>query len=314
MSVLPSVKTMLLAALAATAVAYAAVLLAAIRRARRAPGANDGPTAVTVPGAATGFVANFFDTLGVGSFATTTTIFRHWRLVRDEWIPGTLNAGHTVPTIAQALIYTQIVPVGSRTLIAMIGAAITGAWLGAGLVSRLPRRAIQLGMGIALLAAAALMLGAQFQLLPAGGEALELTGGRLALAVGGNFALGALMTLGIGLYAPCMILVSLLGMNPTAAFPIMMGSCAFLMPVASARFIQARSYHPGMALSMLLGGIPAVLVAAFIVRSLPLTAVRYLVVIVVVYTAVNLVRAAIRERGAPEPAPVATREPGTVVP
>ncbi len=61
---------------------------------------------------------------------------------------------------------------------------------------------------------------------------------KLVLGLAGNFMLGALMTLGIGLYAPCMILVGLLGMNATAAFPIMMGSCAFLMPIASAKFVQ----------------------------------------------------------------------------
>jgi uncharacterized membrane protein YfcA len=104
------------------------------------------------------------------------------------------------------------------------------------------------------------------------------------------------MTLGIGLYAPCMILVSLLGLTPTAAFPIMTGSCAFLMPIASARFIRASCFDPRISVGLLVGGVPAVLIAAFIVKSLPLTAVRYLVVVVVLYTAVNLVRAARRER------------------
>jgi len=85
-------------------------------------------------------------------------------------------------------------------------------------------------------------------------------------------------------------------MNPTAAFPIMMGSCAFLMPVASARFIRARSYSPRISLGLLVGGIPAVLIAAFIVKSLPLTAIRFLVVIVVLYTSAGLIRAARRER------------------
>ena len=126
--------------------------------------------------------------------------------------------------------------------------------------------------------------------------ALGLTGGRLVVAIAGNFALGALMTLGIGLYAPCMILVSLLGLTPTAAFPIMMGSCAFLMPVASARFIKLDRYDIRAALGLALGSIPAVLLAAFIVKSLNLTAVRWLVIVVVVYTAFGLLRAARRER------------------
>lgn len=239
-----------------------------------------------------GFITNFFDTLGIGSFATTTTIFRSWRMVRDERIPGTLNVGHTLPSITQAFIYTRIVPVDSLTLVAMILSAILGAWLGAGVVASWPRRKIQIGMGVALLGAASLMLLTQLKLVPGGGDALALTGAKLGAAVGVNFVLGALMTLGIGLYAPCMILIALLGMNPTAAFPIMMGSCAFLMPVASIRFIRKGSFHLGVSWGLLLGGIPAVLIAAFIVKSLPLVAVRWLVIVVVVYTAIALLRAA----------------------
>lgn len=133
----------------------------------------------------------------------------------------------------------------------------------------------------------------QMNLLPGGGTALGVRALPLAIAVAGNFVLGALMTLGIGLYAPCMILVSLLGMNPTAAFPIMMGSCAFLMPVGSLRFIRERCYSPRVALGLALGGIPGVLLAAFIVVSLPLYAVRWLVIVVVISTALTMLKAAL---------------------
>jgi uncharacterized membrane protein YfcA len=285
-------KDVLLLALAGFTVFFIIVLVAGVRRAKEEKRDDVAPTPGTI---ATGFIANFFDTLGIGSFATTTAIFRQWRMVRDEIIPGTLNAGHTLPTVAQAVIFTQLVPVDSTTLILMIVAAVAGAWLGAGIVARWPRQTIQIGMGIALLAAATLMLLAQFKLIPAGGDALALTGTLLWIGVIGNFILGTLMTLGIGLYGPCLILVSLLGMNPTAAFPIMMGSCAFLMPVASARFVKARAYHPGATLGMAIGGIPAVLIAAYIVKSLPLSVIRYLVVVVVVYTAIGLILAARRE-------------------
>jgi uncharacterized membrane protein YfcA len=77
-----------------------------------------------------------------------------------------------------------------------------------------------------------------------------------------------------------------------------MGSCAFLMPVASARFMKLQRFDVRAALGLAVGSIPAVLLAAFIVKSLPLTAVRWLVIAVVVYTAVNLLRAAMRERSA----------------
>ncbi|HVB37016.1 MAG TPA: sulfite exporter TauE/SafE family protein [Vicinamibacterales bacterium] len=260
-----------------------------------------------------GFVTAFFDTLGIGSFATTTTIFKLKKMVDVREIPGTLNVGHTLPTITEAFIYTRIVPVDSRTLVLMIVASVVGAWLGAGVVTRWPRRKIQIGMGLALLAAAVLMLASQLQMLPVGGQTLSLSGTRLAVGLAGNFALGALMMLGIGLYAPCMILVSLLGMNPIAAFPIMMGSCAFLMPISSARFIREKSFNLQATLGLAIGAVPGVLIAAFIVRSLPLSAVRWLVVVVVVYTGLNMLLTA-RTRRAAAQAGVAAPPSATPVP
>lgn len=243
-----------------------------------------------------GFVTNFFDTLGIGSFAPTTSLFKFLRLVPDERIPGTLNVGHTLPTIVEAWIYILIISVVPLTLISLIVAAVAGAWLGAGVVSRLPRRYVQIGMGVALLAAAALFVlsnlrGSYFGLT---GDALGLTGTRLIIGIVASFCLGALMTIGIGMYAPAMILVSLLGMNPKAAFPIMMGSCAFLMPIASLRFIRYEAFSMRAALGLTLGGIPGVLIAAYIVKSLPLTAVRWLVVGVVLYAAIVMLRSALQ--------------------
>ncbi|MEO8623812.1 MAG: TSUP family transporter, partial [bacterium] len=148
-------KTLLLAALAVITVFYMVVLTRGILRAR----ADSTQAGTPTPGGlGTGFVTNFFDTLGIGSFATTTAIFRQWRMVRDEHIPGTLNVGHTLPTIVQAYIFTKLVPVDGMTLTLMIVAAVLGSWLGAGVVSGWPRRNIQIGMGCALLVAAALML------------------------------------------------------------------------------------------------------------------------------------------------------------
>ncbi|OLD70684.1 MAG: hypothetical protein AUI45_03860 [Acidobacteria bacterium 13_1_40CM_2_56_11] len=235
-----------------------------------------------------GAFTNFFDTLGIGSYATSTTLFRFFQLVDDRIIPGTLNVGHALPTVVQTFIYTSIIPVDVPTLFSMIGASILGAWLGAGVVARWPRRTVQIGMGMALLVAASLMFMTQMKLFPGGGEALGVAGLKLVIAVAVNFMLGALMTLGIGLYAPCMILVSLLGMNPKAAFPIMMGSCAFLMPVGGLRFIREQSYSLRAAFGLALGGIPGVLLAAYIVKELPLDAVRWLVIAVVIYTALSM--------------------------
>jgi len=245
-----------------------------------------------------GFTTNFFDALGIGSFATTTSLFKLWRVVPDELIPGTLNVGITLPGIVEAFIFISIVRVDPATLVLMIVAATAGAWLGAGVVARWPRRYVQIGMGSALLVAATLLVLGNLHIVPAGGTALSLAGGRLWFAIAANFCLGALMTLGIGLFAPCMILVSLLGMSPLTAFPIMMGSCAFLMPVASARFIRLDRYAMRPALALTIAGIPAVLIAAFVVKSLPLTDVRWLVVAVVVYASTAMLRSAMHERRA----------------
>lgn len=245
--------------------------------------------------AAIGFVTNFFDTLGIGSFASTAAFFRLRRMVADELIPGTLNVGHALPTLAQALIFIGTVTVDTTTLVSMICAAVLGAWLGAGVVTRMPRRAIQFGMGTALAVAAGLFVCVNLQWLPGGGDATRLAGMGLAIAVAANFVFGALMTLGIGLYAPCMILVSLLGMNPVAAFPIMMGSCACLMPVAGLRFLRAKKYDRPAALGLALGGVPAVVMAAYLVRSLPMFWLRWLVVAVVSYTAATMLSAALKK-------------------
>jgi len=286
------ILTLLLISLSILAAAYSIFWIAEIRLRLDKPPSSSPVERPTSFGLGLGLVTNFFDTLGIGSFATTTSIFKLRKLVPDRVIPGTLSVGHTLPTMLQAFIYMSIVHVGVKVLLLMIGASVAGAWLGAGMVANWPKRAVQIGMGGALVIAATLMLMTQLGLFPGGGEALSIKGTRLVVAVIGNFMLGALMTLGIGLYAPCMIMISLLGMNPKAAFPIMMGSCAFLMPFASARFIGKQSYDLRAALGLTIGGLPGVLIAAYIVKSLPLTAVRWLVVVVVLYAAAMLLRAA----------------------
>src|SRR6516225_5009056 len=242
-----------------------------------------------------GAFANFLDALGIGSYATTTALFRFFRVVDDRVIPGTLNVGHTLPSVAETIIYTTVIAADVTTLFSMIASSSLGAWLGAGVVARWPKRNIQLGMGIALLAAASLMFMTQMNLFPGGGDAIGVSGIKLVIAVAVNFVLGALMTLGIGLFAPCMFLVSLLGMNPKVAFPIMMGSCAFLMPTGSIRFIREQSYSPRAAIGLAVGGVPAVLFAAYIIKELPLEMVRWLVIAVVIYTAASMLWSAFSE-------------------
>ena len=167
-----------------------------------------------------GFVTNFFDTLGIGCFAPTTAYFKLRGRMPDDEIPGTLNTGQALPAVTEALIFIATVSVDLTTLVSMILAAVLGAWLGVGFVARLSRRAIQFGMGGALMCAALLYLASNLNWIHGSGDAPGLHGLLLIVAVGINMLLGALMMLGVGLYAPCLILVSLLGMNPLAAFPI----------------------------------------------------------------------------------------------
>ena len=188
---------------------------------------------------------------GIGAFATTTAAFELFRRVPDEQIPGTLNVGHALPTIAQALIFIAVVEVDPVTLVGMIAAAVAGAWLSGASVARAPRAGHPARRWASpCCVAAGLFLAAVLGVMPAGGDAKGLTGAKLRIALRANFVLGALMMLGIGLYAPCLILVALLGMSPLVAFPIMMGSCAFLMPVGGSRFVASGRYSLRAALGL----------------------------------------------------------------
>ena len=293
-------KVILLGALVALTLVYLIVwvVMARQRRSARAHGADE-PVAPNAKHVGIGFVTNFFDTLGIGSFATSTAAFKFWRLVPDQQIPGTLNVGHTINAVIQALLFITAVAVEFRTLAFMIAAACAGAWLGANVVAGFSRRKVQLGMGMALLGASVVVLAQILNLAP-GGNAIALEGTRLVIGVTGNFILGALMTLGVGLYAPCMVLVSVLGMDPTAAFPIMMGSCAFLMPVASIQFIRRNAYNLRASVGLAIGGPLAVFLAVWLVTSLPTPMVRALVLLVISYTAITMLRSAASERKAAE--------------
>lgn len=273
---------------------FAAAWLAGLRESQR-EGVRLRPTAYEI---FVGVVTDFFDTLGIGSYATTTAFYRARRTIDDRLLPGTMTVGHLLPTFAEAFIFIRSVEVEPKTMVAMIASATVGAVLGAPVVARWPRRYVQIGMGLALLAVAAILVWRQVG-LRGDGTKLGLEGGAFAVAVAANFVLGALMTIGVGLYAPCLVVVSLLGMNPKAGFPIMMGSCAFLQALASIPFIRAKSYAPAAAIGLSLGGVPAVLVAAYVVKELPLHTVKWLVAVVVVYTGISLLRAARRASVAP---------------
>jgi uncharacterized membrane protein YfcA len=200
--------------------------------------------------------------------------------------------GHSLPVVVQALIFVAVVQVDPKVLALLIGVSVLGGWVGAGICSRLPVRPIQITISIGLLAAAIFMMMSQLGMFPPGGTALTLPTGKLIFAMIVNFMLGILLMLGIGNYAPSLILFSLLGMDPRAAFPIMMGSGALMAMAGGFRFMRAAKFDTRAALGLTLGGIPGVLVAGLIVKSLPLSVLRWMVVIVVIYAATTMLRSA----------------------
>ena len=245
---------------------------------------------VSVPKAGViGFITNFFDTLGIGSFAPTVAFNKFLKMgVRDKDLPGLLNVGDTLPVMCEAVIFTTVIKVEPITLVTMLAASAIGSYVGAGIISKLDELKIQKIMGLALLVTGILMTLSALNLMPGGGEAIGLSGIKLVIGIIGNFILGALMTAGIGLYAPCMALVYFLGLSPQVAFPIMMGSCATLMPVCSVKFIKEGAYPRKASLLLGLFGAIGVFIAAYIVKSLPLNILRWLVIAVIFYTSISM--------------------------
>jgi uncharacterized membrane protein YfcA len=234
----------------------------------------------------TGFITNFFDTLGIGSFAQQTAIFKLLKLVDNRIIPGTMNVGNTIPTVMQAFLFMVSVKVDPVTLVSISTAAPAGALLGVGIVAKLPRRKIQIGMGVGLMTVVIVILAGQLNLMPVGGVATGLSGWKLFLIIGMGFIFGALQTIGVGFYAPCMAMVYTLGMHPATAFPIMMTATAMLMAAGGVRFVKENLYDRKASISLTIAGVVGVFIAAYLVKSLPLDALRWVICGVVMYTSV----------------------------
>jgi len=280
------IVTILLAGLCILGVAFTTVLVKTAARRRELR-----PTAESI---GLGAVTNFFDTLGIGSFAPTTAWIKFRALVPDAFIPATLNTGHALPTIVQSAIFLVLlgVHVDPWLLGSCIAASVAGALLGAPLVIRAPVPIVRLVVGIALLVAALLFALRNLELMPEGGLAQSLGTPEFAIAVSVHFLLGALMAFGIGLYAPSLILLSLLGLDPRLAFPIMASACAYLMPMTGFRFARAERIDFRIVIGIALGGIPAVPAAAFVVKEMPMVALRWCVVAVVLFASFLLLRSA----------------------
>ncbi|MHA6613496.1 sulfite exporter TauE/SafE family protein [Photobacterium damselae] len=292
-----SIFTLIQAGLLVGGAIFVFLLIQAWRRNRT----QEAQTKIVPIGLIGGF-ANFCDTLGIGSFAIMTAGYKQFKLVDDKVLPGTLNCQSVLATVVQSLIFLTAVNVDAVTLVSLVIAACAGATVGAKLVSSWDRQLIRIVMSMALLIVAGLMLAGLLKLFPLGGTALGLTGWKLAIGIAGNFLFGALMTVGIGLYAPCMTMIYMLGMNPLAAFPVMMCSCAFLSFFSAGGFLVRDRVNTRAALVVAITGPIAVVIAAYLVKSLDMHLLAWLVTGVVLYTAISMYRSWSQDRkSTPEP-------------
>ena len=220
------------------------------------------------------------------------------RHVPDQLIPGTMLVGHTLPAMTQAVIFLALlgVLVDPLLLTGCVIAVVAGALLGAPLVAKTRVWIVQSIVGLALLVAASFYVLANLGLMPVGGTAASLPLPLMIVAIGANFVFGVLLNFGVGNYAPTLALLSLMGMDPRLSFPIMAGGAALAGASASVRHIAIGKIDLRIALGLAVGGIPAVLVAAFVVKSMPVVYLRWLVIVVVVYAAIVILRAAVLGR------------------
>ena len=247
---------------------------------------------------AVGAVVSFFDTLGIGSFAPTAAWLKLRKLVPDRLIPPTMLVGLTPPSMVEAIIFLILlgVMVDPVLLVGCVIALLMGGLLGAPLVARTRVWIVQLVVGIALVLAATAYVMTNLHLFPGGGTESSLPLALMVAAIVGNFVFGILLNYGVGNFAPSLVMFSLMGMDPRLAFPIMAGGAAITGAGASVRHIQIGQIDLRIVLGLAIGGIPAVLVAAFIVKTMPIETLRWLVIVVVLYAAAVMFRAAMLGR------------------
>ncbi len=263
-------------------------------------GPKDVPMKTKVLYGIMGCVLNLLDTLGVGSNATQAAFFKFTKLSPDDELPGNGNVIFAIPVGVEALLFMDVVEVDTVTLFSMLIAAMLGGVLGAKVISKFSVQRIRTILSVTLPCVAIVLVMKVNGYGPFGmmGTANGLMGGKLVVAVAVNFILGSLMCAGVGLYAPCMALCALMGLNITVAFPIMMGSCALLMPPASLEFIKAGKYNRGAAVIMTITGIIGVFIAYFVVKSMSTTLLTYLVAIVLIYMAISFIRSNMKDKQA----------------
>ena len=289
--------TLLLILLGLAAMAYCIALLRAALARRTVPRAE---------AVALGAVVNFFDTLGIGSFAPTTAWFKFRRMVPDRLIPQTMLTGLTPPSMAQSIVFLLLlgVLVEPVLLFGCVVAFFVGGLVGVPLVNRARVWVVQTIVAIGLLLAACAYAMTNLQLFPGGGTATGLPPLPMIVAILANFGFGILVNFGVGNYAPTLVLLSLMGMDPRLCFPIMACGASLMGAGASVRHIGIGQVDLRIVLGLAIGGIPAVLVAAFLVKEMPMETLRWLVFVVVLYAAAVMAHAARKgwREGRAEPA------------
>jgi uncharacterized membrane protein YfcA len=241
-------------------------------------------------------IINFFDTLGIGSFAPTMAWMRFRKLVPDQRIPMTMLTGYTPSTFIQALILLALLGVGVDPVL-LIGSVLAislGAMVGVPWAVGSSVRTVQLIVAAALMLAALFYTLANLDLMPVGGHASSLPLPQTLFAIGASFVFGVLLNFGVGNYAPTLALLSLMGMDPRLVFPIMATGSTLAGAAAATRLVKLADLDLRVVLSLALGSIPGVLAATFLVKEMDLVMLRWLVVVVVTYAAATLLYTALR--------------------
>jgi uncharacterized membrane protein YfcA len=241
------------------------------------------------------FIIFLLSTFGVSDFAIGASLYPRMKWVDEKKLPGTLNTACVIPVAVMALAYISSIQVGIATLIIAVVAQVIGAYVSPRYVVKLPVTIIKRFISVGLLVAAAMILAGKFNLMPSGGDAVSLTGFKLVLLGVLSLVYGALNNIGIGSYALTMATVYALGLNPGVAFPIMMGACTFSVPVGSMQFIKFDSYSRKITLFASTAGVIGVLVAAFVVKSMDVSALQWLVAAVILYSAVTMIMSTFKE-------------------
>ncbi|MDO4911976.1 MAG: sulfite exporter TauE/SafE family protein [Lactobacillus sp.] len=238
----------------------------------------------------TAFLIFFLSTFGISDFALGTAIYEKLNWVSIKKLPGTLNTTFALPVMTMALAYISNVQVDVLTLIVCIACQTLGAYIGPFLVVKLPEKTVKRIVGFGLILASILIVLGQLNLIPSDGTATGLTGIKLVIAGIALFIFGALNNLGIGCYAPTMITIYLLGMNPIVAYPIMMGGGSFSTPIGSVQFVKLDTYSRKVTLFTMIFGVLGVFVAVFLVKNLNVYMLKWILLVVLIYSAHSLLR------------------------